>query len=50
MFIAGVVGCSALRRRAMCSLRWRQPLLFRVKIQIDMALLTEGESYCRFLL
>ncbi len=44
MFIAGVVGCSALRRRAMCmagvvvrsalrrramcSLRWSQPLLF----------------------
>ena len=28
MFVARVVGCSAVRRRAICSLKWRRPLLF----------------------
>ena len=60
MFIARVAGCSALRRRAMCSLKWRQPQLFacdtdghgppnggrmlRPILAINMALLTEGKS------
>ncbi len=31
-------------------LKMEPAIIVRVKIQIDMALLTEGESYCRFLL
>ena len=41
MFIVRVVGRSALRRRAMCSLTWRQPYC-SLETQMDIALLTEG--------
>ncbi len=41
MFIVHVVRRSALRRRAMCSPKWRQPYC-PIEIQMDMALLTEG--------
>ncbi len=45
MFIAREARHSALRRRAMCSLKWRH-LYCPLRLQIDMALLTEGER-CR---
>ena len=41
MFIVRVVGRSALRRRAMCSLKLSQPYC-SLEAQMDMALLTEG--------
>ena len=42
MFIAGVVRRSALRRRAMCSLKWRQPYC-SLETQKDMALLRRAD-------
>ena len=49
MFIVLVAGRSALRRRAMCSLKWRQPYC-SLETQMDMTLLTEGGCCGRSLL
>ena len=49
MFIVRVVGRSALRRRAMCSLKWSQPFC-SLEAQMDMALLAEGGCCGRSLL